>query len=117
MEAGMQKGLTPKNLARCLHLPERGRRVYGYRQLPIQGPQTARGTVGNPEAELPDSAPNHGDPGAKDGVGEGHPAAPTALAARYDGQRVHAGATGERAGDGGIGVRNAYERRGGKSAC
>ena len=67
--------------------------------------------AGYPEAELPDPAPDDGDTGAEHGVGEGHPGAPAALAARHDGQRVHAGAAGERAADGRIGLSNADERR------
>lgn len=62
--------------------------------------------------ELPGHAPYDGAAGPENGIGEGHPGAPAAFEAGHSGQRVHAGATRERPGDGRFGVRDADERRG-----
>ena len=99
-------------IARRLHLPQRGRRHSGFRQLSVPGAQAFGGRAGNRAAELPDPAPNDGDPGAEHGFGKGHPGAPAAFAARHDGQRIHAGVAGERPADGRIGVPDVDERRG-----
>jgi len=52
------------------------------------------------ETELPGPAQNHGNAGAAQGVGEGHPSSPAALQGRHHGQRVHAGVAGECRADG-----------------
>src|SRR5258708_37600365 len=101
--------------ARRLHVPERRWRLHGCRQLSFPGAEASGGSSRDSEAELPGDATDDGDPGPEDGIGEGHPGSPAALPARYDGPRVHAGAAGERTGDGRIVVRDADERRGGKT--
>ena len=62
-------------IARRLHLPQRGRRHSGFRQLSVPGAQAFGGRAGNRAAELPDSPPDDGDPGPEHGFGEGHPSA------------------------------------------
>jgi len=80
MESGVQECF-----ARGLHLPQCGRRVHGYGQLPVPDPQAARQEAGNRKAELPDHAPNDGDPGAEHGLGQGYSGAPGAFAGRHHG--------------------------------
>src|SRR5437899_12844911 len=89
--------------ARSLHVPERRWRLHGCQQLSFPGAEASGGSSRDSKAELPGDATDDGDPGPEDGIGEGHLGAPAALPARYDGQRVHAGAAGERTGDGRIG--------------
>jgi hypothetical protein len=127
-------GKTPGSLTK-VHLPEDsptnsgyGRsRVGTYRPMTLS-PQTQTAAFWMPPTtgsecsslwpkravELSDPTSDHGDPGAEHGVGQGHPVASAAFAARYHGQRIHAGAAGERPGDGRFGIPNADEGRGGK---
>jgi hypothetical protein len=47
-------------------------------QLPVPGSQAACGEAGDRKTELPDPAPDHGYPGAEDGVSQGYSGAPAA---------------------------------------
>jgi hypothetical protein len=113
MEAGVQKSFVQEGFTGCLHLPERGWRLFGYRQLSVPGSETSGGRAWYPQTELPDPAPDDGHPGAEYGIGEGHPSAPAAFETGHHGS--YAGAAGERAGDGRIGLSNVDERRGRKN--
>ena len=97
-------------------LSERVRRLPSCQQLPLSGPEASGGRPGTGKAELPDPAPDDGDSGSEDGVGEGHPGTPAALASRHVGARVHAGVAGELAANGRGGVPDIDERRRGKEA-
>jgi len=101
-------------IARRLHLPQRRRQHLGFRELPVPGAQAFGGRAGNRAAELPNTTPDDGDPGAEHGFSEGHPSAPAAFAARHHGQRIHAGVAGKCPADGRIGVPDVDERRGGE---
>jgi len=71
-------------------------------------PPTDRGRLGDSQAELPDSPADHRHASTEAGIGEGYSVTPAALAGRYHGQRVHAGAAGKRAADGRNGLRDAH---------
>lgn len=102
---------TPQSVSGRIHLPERRRRIHGCGQLPLPGTEAVGRVVRHSEAQLPGDAPDDGDAGPEDGIGERHPSSPAAFEAGHDGSRVHAGAAGKRPGDGRIGVRNADEGR------
>ena len=61
----------------------------------VQTRLSAGGETWITETELPGLAPDDGNAGAAQGVGEGHPISPAALKGRYDSQRVQAGVAGE----------------------
>ena len=65
----------------------------------------------SPLPVIPGDAADDGNAGPENGLGQRHSGAPQAFKAGHDGQRVHAGAPGERTGDGRNGIRDAHERR------
>jgi hypothetical protein len=71
------------------------------------GFETPGRQTGHSEAELPGPAPHDGDSSAEHGISERYPGAPTAREGRHHRQRVHAGAPGERSGNGRFDVLNA----------
>ena len=103
MEAGM-----PRLLSERADIPERGRRTPGHLQLPESGIETSGGVAGDSQTELPGDPADHRHTSTESGVGEGYPVTPAARASRHDGERVHAGASGECAADGWDGLRDAH---------
>ncbi len=69
------------------------------------------------EADLPSAAPRDGDAGAREGIGEGHPGSPASCEARPYGERVYAGAAGEREADGRFCVRGTDGGATGRQSC
>ena len=100
METGMPRFLTGR-----ADIPERGRRTPGHLQLPESGIETSGGVAGDSQTELPGDPADHRHTSTESGVGEGYPVTPAARASRHYGERVHAGASGERTANGGDGLR------------
>src|SRR5579875_442061 len=103
MEAGV-----PRPIPGRADVPERGRRVHGYFQLPEPGFDPSGRVAGDPETELPGDPSDHRDAGTESGISEGHPVTLASLARRHDRERVHARVARECAADGRNGLLDAH---------
>jgi len=94
LEAGMSR-----RLARCIHLSGCQRRLYGHRQLPPARAAQAGEETRTAKADLPSDPAHHSDAGAEEGDGEGRSGATSSFTCGHNDRRVHAGDSGECAGD------------------
>ena len=103
MEAGV-----PRSLTGGVHLCECRWRIARPGELPQQSPQTSRGGVGTSQADLPGAPTHYGNTGTESGLSEGYSIPPAALTSGHHRERVHAGASRERATNGRNGLCDAH---------